>query len=85
MSNDLIMGIKSLFDNAWSFFTSTTVPGTNMTMATLCIGLAVIPIGFRVLSVIIGFNVGEPNDTAGYGTRSSKKTKISDERKNDVR
>lgn len=88
MSNDLATGIASWLSNAWRFFTEVTIPGTSITFGVLAIGLAVIPIGFRFLSLMAGHNIGETGfdkEVTDYGTRGSKKVKISNSRKNDVR
>ena len=86
MSNDLATGIASWLSNAWRFFTEVTIPGTSITFGVLAIGLAVIPIGFQFLSIMVGHNIGETGAPGSdYGTRTGKKAKISDKRKNDTR
>lgn len=86
MSEDLKIAISGFLSNAWRIFSEIKIPGTEISFAVLFIGLALIPIGFQLLSIALGHNVGESDDDgSGYGTRSSKKAKISDERKNDVR
>ena len=86
MSNDLITGISAFLSNGWRFFTEVTIPGTSITFGVLAIGLAVIPIGFQFLSIVVGHNIGETGVSGSdYGTRTGKKAKISDKRKNDTR
>ena len=86
MSEDLKLVISGFLSNTWCLFRDTKIPGTEISFAVFFIGLALIPIGFQLLSIILGHNIGESDDDgSGYGTRSSKKAKISDERKNDVR
>lgn len=67
--------------STWVFFTDITLPGTELTLAALFTGLLFISIAFRLLSLILGFNVGTPSDS--YGSRRSKNVKISDKRKHD--
>lgn len=86
MSEDLKIAISGFLSNAWRIFSEIKIPGTEISFAVLFIGLALIPIGFQLLSIALGHSIGESDDDgSGYGTRSSKKAKISDERKNDVR
>ena len=56
---DLMSGIKMLIENGWKFFTQTDVPGTGISLATFSIGLALIPVCFRFLSIMLGHNIGE--------------------------
>lgn len=71
--------------NAWKFF-QVTVPGTNFTFAVLTVGLLLVPVSLSFLSLALGFPVGSAdNASASFGTRGSKKYKVSAARKNDVR
>lgn len=89
MSDNLMSAISGFLSNAWSFFTETNIPGTEISFAVLFIGLALIPIGFQFLSIMVGHNIGETGEVGGedYGhwVRRGKNAKISDKRKNDVR
>lgn len=91
MSN-LLSSISMVLENGWKFFTQTDVPGTNLSFATLTVGLALIPVCFRFLSIMLGHNIGEADFStfdrfsgSGYGSAGSSRYRISDGRKNDVR
>lgn len=58
MSN-LLSSIEMLFKNGWKFFTQTDVPGTSISFAVFTVGLALIPVCFRFLSIMLGHNIGE--------------------------
>lgn len=86
MSNDLITAVSTFLSNGWRLFTETNIPSTEIPFSVLFIGLAIIPIGFRFLSIMVGHNIGETGVTGSdYGTRTGKKAEISDKRKNDTR
>lgn len=65
----------------------TYIPGTHIAFGVMFVGLAVISIGFRFLSLAIGHSIGEMGGipSAGYGSSASNKYLISDGRKNDSR
>ena len=75
--------IKTILSGSWQILVKTQVPGLGFSFAMLYVTLALVSIGFLFLSLALGFNVGHMTDS--YGTRSSRKAKISDERKNDTR
>ena len=90
--NGLMNSIEMLLKNGWKFFTQTDIPGTDISFATLAIGLALIPVCFRFLSIMLGHNIGEADfSTFGrihgptFGATGSSRYRISDGRKNDVR
>lgn len=86
MSADLVTGLSMFFSQTWKFFSDTMIPGTTISVGVLYLGMLIIPIAFSFISIITGHSIGESDsDSAGFGSRSSKKTKISDKRKNDVR
>lgn len=86
MSDNLMSAVSAFLSNAWRFFTETKIPDTEIPFSVLFIGLALVPIGFRFLSIMVGHNIGETGVTGSdYGSRGSKNAKISDERKNDSR
>ena len=58
MSN-LLSSIEMLFKNGWKFFTQTDVPGTSISFAVFTVGLALIPVCFRFLSIMLGHNSGK--------------------------
>lgn len=71
--------------NAWKFF-QVNVPGTNFSFAVLTIGLLLVPVSLSFLSLALGFPVGNVDSvSASFGTRGSRKYKVSSVRKNDVR
>lgn len=71
--------------NAWKFF-QVNVPGTNFSFAVLTIGLLLVPVSLSFLSFALGFPVGNVDSvSASFGTRGSRKYKVSSVRKNDVR
>ena len=67
----------------------TYIPGTRIAFGVLFVGLAVIGIGFRFLSLAIGHNIGEIGGfsaiSARYGSRGSNNPRLPPARKNDVR
>ena len=91
--SDLMSGIKMLIENGWKFFTQTDVPGTGISLATFSIGLALIPVCFRFLSIMLGHNIGEADfSTFGrihmpgiYSAVGSSRYRISPGRQLDVR
>lgn len=91
MSN-LLSSIEMLFKNGWKFFTQTDVPGTSISFAAFTVGLALIPVCFRFLSIMLGHNIGEADFSTlsrihgpTFGAAGSSRYRISDGRKNDVR
>lgn len=85
MNNDLMIAISSFLSNAWRFFTEVTIPTTNITMGALAIGLAIVPIALRFLSIAIGVNIGDAPVDTGYGNPKTKSLTISDKRYLDTR
>lgn len=84
MSSDLYTAISSFVSNSWRFFTQITIPGTEITMGHLAIGLAIVPLALRFLSIMLNVQLGDPPDT-GYGNPKSKSLTISSKRELDVR
>ena len=91
MSN-LLSSIEMLFKNGWKFFTQTDVPGTSISFAVFTVGLALIPVCFRFLSIMLGHSIGEADFSTlsrihgpTFGAAGSSRYRISDGRKNDVR
>ena len=91
MSN-LLSSIEMLFKNGWKFFTQTDVPGTSISFAVFTVGLALIPVCFRFLSIMLGHNIGEADFSTlsrihgpTFGAAGSSRYRNSDGRKNDVR
>lgn len=92
--SDLLSGITSLLEHGWKFFTQTTVPGTDISFAVLTIGLALVSVAFRFLSIMLGHSIGEADFSAlsvfrptAYRFHNSVpvRYRISPSRKKDVR
>lgn len=88
--SDLMQAVKAIMTNSWKFLTSTDIPGTEISFGVAMIGLALIPIGFGFLSLVLGCSLGDlpgVNQFAGgeYGSSGSRRYHVSDARKNDVR
>ena len=85
--------IKMLLENGWKVFTQTDVPGTGISFAVLVVGLALVPICFRFLSLMLGHNIGEADFStfdrlhlpATYSSVGSSRYRISEGRSLDVR
>lgn len=71
--------LSSIFSAAWHFFTDVTVPGLNVSFASLTIALILIRISLGLLRQVFGIG----GDT-GYRSGSAKNPKISDNRKDDA-
>ncbi len=91
MSN-LLSSIEMVLKNGWKFFTQTDVPGTGISFAVFTVGLALIPVCFRFLSIMLGHNIGEADFStfdrihgSTFSAAGSSRYRISDGRKNDVR
>lgn len=78
-------GISAILSGGWQLLSKTAIPGLGFSYAMLLVGLALVPVGFRFLSIALGFSVGHLTPRAGYGSRGSKDYKTSEARKNDVR
>lgn len=80
--SDLVAGISAWFSMTWNVFTSATVPGLDISFATLSISLLLISGGFTVLGIVLNrdFSSGQ-----SYGSSGSKKIKVSKERRGDTR
>ncbi len=91
--SDLMLGIKTLLTNAWKFFSQTDVPGTDISFAVFAVGLALIPVCFRFLSIMLGHTIGEADFSvldrlhlpATYTSVGSARYRISPGRQLDVR
>lgn len=91
--SDLLNGIKALLENGWKFFTQTDIPGTDISFAVFTVGLALIPLAFRFLSIMLGHTIGEADFSvldrlhlpATYTAVGSPRYRISPGRQLDVR
>lgn len=81
--------ISGLLSNSWRFLMHTFIPGTDIAYGVLLIGLCLISLGFKFLSIAIGHNIGEGDGVSASisFTRKPKSTalSISKERSLDVR
>lgn len=85
MSN-IMLCIRALLENSWRFLMNTYIPGTHIAFGVFFVGLTLICIGFRFLSIALGVSIGEFSGAVEkYGARGSKKPKVSPARRNDVR
>lgn len=88
--SDIMVAVKGLLSSSWHFLMHTYIPNTNIAYGVMLVGLALIPIGFKFLSLAVGHNVGE---AGGLGTMPNDvnirfrpyQYRISDGRKDDVR
>lgn len=86
--SDIMVAIKGFLSMAWNFLMHTYIPGTDIAFGVMFVGIAMIGIGFRFLSLAIGVNVGEPLghwESIGPSHYVSYKPRITDGRKNDTR
>ena len=87
MSN-IMVAIKGFLSMTWNFLMHTYIPGTDIAFGVMFVGIAMIGIGFRFLSLAIGHNIGEVGGFSGiasYGSTSSSHYRVSDKRKSDAR
>lgn len=80
--------IKGFLSMTWNFLMHTYIPGTDIAFGVMFVGLAMIGIGFRFLSLAIGYNIGDVGGFSGivsYGATASKRYRVSSRRKNDTR
>ena len=91
--SDLLNIIKAVLENGWKFFTQTDVPCTGISFAVFTVGLALIPLAFRFLSIMLGHTIGEADFSvldrlhlpATYTSVGSARYRISQGRQLDVR
>lgn len=81
--NELLDLCVWYMSSIWSFFTDINVPGTDLSIASIFVGILFISIAFGILSLVVGFPIGATSVTQSYGSKGSKKVKVSDVRKND--
>lgn len=86
--SDIVSGVSGLLSASWHFLMYTYIPATHIPFGVLFVGLCVMSLGFRFLSIILGFTVGIPDSTS-YGPSISawrlQKPHISFRRSRDVR
>lgn len=82
-----MLAVKGLLSSSWHFLIHTYIPNTNIAYGVMLVGLALIPIGFKFLSLAVGHNIGEAGEmpNVGFGSPKSTSLVVSDKRKNDVR
>lgn len=86
--SDIVAVVRGFLSMSWNFLMHTYIPGTEISYGVMFVGLCVISIGFRFLSLAVGFSIGDwtssPNE--GYGKPPViTQYRISDGRKKDVR
>ena len=86
--SDIVSGVSGLLSASWHFLMHTYIPATHIPFGVLFVGLCVMSLGFRFLSIILGFSVGIP-ETSSYAPSSPAlpphKPRISSARSRDVR
>lgn len=90
--NDILSFITMFLSKSWEFF-KIDVPGTNFSFGVVLVGLALVGVGFRFLSIMLGHNIGEADPptpwlspNSPYGSRGLPSAyRLPEARKNDVR
>lgn len=54
MSNDVLGVFQALFTTVWSIFTSVTIPGTRVSLASFLLLLVVAPMSIRFIVRLLG-------------------------------
>lgn len=54
MSSDVLGVFQALFTTVWSIFTSVTIPGTNVSLASFLLLLVVAPMSIRFIVRLLG-------------------------------
>lgn len=89
--SDIVEAVRSLLSMTWHFLMHTFIPNTHIAYGVFLVGLAIIPIGFKFLSVAVGHNIGDlppVSDSVGSdssGGYRSYQLRIADGRQDDVR
>lgn len=88
--SDIVSGVGGLLSSSWHFLMHTYIPATEISFGVLFVGLCVMSLGFKFLSLVVGHSIGDPADAADSYRMIPKrwntmKARISDARKNDVR
>lgn len=88
--SDIVSALASLLSSSWHFLMHTYIPNTGIAYGVMFVGLALIPIGFKFLSLALGHNVGDLNELGPLPGNTqirfrSYRYRISDGRKNDER
>lgn len=85
--SEIIYSVRELLSMSWHFLMSTYIPNTHIAFGVMLVGLVIMGLGFKFLSVAIGHNIGEAGalPDVGYGDPKSTSLTVSDKRKNDVR
>lgn len=79
MDANVLELIRVFLSETWRLMTSVTIPGTSFSPAVLLVGVALVALGLRVLSLILGVSFG-----GGESYRSqSRRGRVSDERSGD--
>ena len=90
----LLDGIGAVLSGGWRLLCETTVPGLDFSFAVLLIGLALVSLGFKFLSFVLGFGFGgigllgyftsgDANASQSYRHNRNTNVKVAPERKHD--
>ena len=82
MTDILLIG-ETVIRVGWEFFTKTYIPGLDISVAQLSIGVLLISICITLVGQALDISFGSSGQ--GYGSRGSKKVKVSKERRGDDR
>ena len=56
--SDILYAIGGFLSLSWNFLMNTYIPGTEISFGVMFVGFVVISIGFRFLSLAVGYNIG---------------------------
>lgn len=91
---ELLNGIGAVLEGGWRMLTETTIPGLDFSVAALLVGIAMVSLGLKFLSFVLGFGFGgvgmvgyftsgDAHATASYRKSRNSKARISSERSHD--
>ena len=87
--DDIITGISGLLRLSWNFLMHTFIPGTDIAFGVLFVGLCMVSLGFKFLSLVVGHSIGDVSTLSSDFRVASKdygriKERISSSRRNDT-
>ena len=87
--SDILLGVRGLLRLSWQFLMHTFIPGTNIAFGVLFVGLCLIDLGFKFLSLVVGHSIGDISTLVGNTRSLSRGTsgvqeKIHASRRNDT-
>lgn len=88
--SDIVDGVSGLLSASWHFLMHTYIPATQIPFGVVFVGLCVMSLGFKFLSLVVGHSIGDPSDAADSYRMIPKrwrtlKARISAARQNDMR